>query len=222
MLLDILRNKNNEIMKKSVLTLTAMIVFTTTIFGQAGINNASPKSTLDITGTTAATVADGVLVPRFTAAELTGKDNAYMSAQNGTLVFVTSGTGVAGTKTSAVTGSGFYYYDVTASKWLAVGGGSSSTAPFGITSEQTGNYTVVAGDNFIKLNINSPGYTLTLPTTGIPKGKIVYVSNIGTNGIDISPLPANTSYAQVFAQSSGALVYKGGTGPGSWDWVLGF
>lgn len=217
MLSGILRNKNNEIMKKSVLTLTAMVVFTITVSGQAGINNASPKSTLDITGTTAATVADGVLVPRFTAAELTGKDNAYMSAQNGTLVFVTSGTGVANTKTSNITGAGFYYYDDITSKWKAVGG-SSPTAPFSITLEQTGNYTVAAGDSYIKLNINNPGYKLTLPTTGIPIGKIVYVSNIGSKNIDIIPAPANTSYAQVLAQSSGALLYKGA---GSWYWVLG-
>ncbi len=59
-------------MKKNILTLAAMVVFTIAVPEQAGISNALPKSTLDIIGTTAVTVADGVLVPRFAASELTG------------------------------------------------------------------------------------------------------------------------------------------------------
>lgn len=85
-------------MKKNVLTLTAMVLFTIAVPGQAGINNASPKSPLDITGATVVTVVCGVLVPHFMVSELTGKDNA----QIGTLVFVTAGTGAAGSTTSAI------------------------------------------------------------------------------------------------------------------------
>jgi hypothetical protein len=219
MLLDIRKTKIIEQMKKYLLTLVTGILFTNTIHSQVGVNNAAPKSTLDISGVVATTVPDGMLVPRFTTAELAGKDAAYGSAQNGTLVFVTSGMGIPNSKTSDITGTGFYYYDHPALKWKVIGGASSEI--FNVTAEQAGNYTVTADDNYVALNINSPGYVLTLPTSGIPIGKIVYVSNIGANGIRVDPKPRNGSYTEVQSKSSGALVYLGGTGDGSWDWALG-
>jgi hypothetical protein len=208
-------------MEKNALAIVIGLFFTITIQGQVGINNTAPKATLDIPGVTASTVPDGVLIPRFTASELGGKDAAYGLAQNGALVFVTSGTGST-SKTADVTGTGFYYYDNPSSKWKGVGGSSSEV--FNVTAEQTGDYTVLPTDGYIKLNITAPGHILTLPTTGIPIGKKIYVSNIGSTGINISPIlkNANPYFAQVQALGSGILVYLGGTGNGSWDWVSGF
>lgn len=181
-----------------------------------GINTTSPKSTLDIVGKNDTKSPDGILIPRCMVSELSAKDSLYGNEQNGTLIFITSGTGASG-KTSDITGPGLYYYDSPSSKWKAAGGGT-----FNITLEQTSSYVVKSTDNFIKLNINSSGHTLTLPVTGVSIGKKIYVSNIGKNGIDISPLPRNTSYTQVQAGITGALIYLGGSGNGSWDWVTGF
>lgn len=232
---DLHRNKKNETMKNYLLAFATIILFTTTVRGQVGINNTSPKSTLDITGVTTATVPDGILIPRFTTTELAAKDSAYGSAQNGAMVFVTAGTGIAATKTSNITGVGFYYYDDISSKWTAIGGGISPTS-FGVTTEQTGDYTAATTDGFIDLNINTPGHTLTLPTAGIPQGKVIYVSNKGGEAILLSPKPRNHGpqtlnspgpplqefeYEKVYPGRSGALVYLGGTGDGSWDWVSG-
>lgn len=190
-------------------------------FGQVGVNTDTPQSTLDVVGTTSATKADGVLVPRYTVAELAAKDAAYGVSQNGVLVFVTSGTGSSG-KTSDISEAGFYYYDNPTSKWKHVGGGSVSTS-FNVTTEQNSDYTVLPTDNFIKLNITTADpHVLTLPTSGIPVGKMVYVSNIGNNAINISPAPRNPQFTQVQAGISGMLIYLGGTGDGSWEWATGF
>jgi hypothetical protein len=207
-------------MKKNVLAILIGLLFTITLQGQVGINNTAPKATLDISGVATSTVPDGILIPRFTASELGGKDAAYGLAQNGALVFVTSGTGST-SKTTDVTGTGFYYYDNPSSKWKGVGGTSSSEV-FNVTAEQTGDYTVLPTDGYINLNTTAPGHILTLPTTGIPIGKKIYVSNIGSNGIDISPFLRNPSFSQVQADTSGILIYIGGTGNGSWDWISGF
>lgn len=98
---------------------------------------------------------------------------------------------------------------------------STSTA-FNVTSEITSSYTVLASDDFIKLNINVPGTALTLPTSGISAGKKIYISNIGLNSMDLSPLPRNSSYNVIQAGESATFVYLGGTGTGSWDRVSGY
>ncbi|RNA60796.1 hypothetical protein D1631_02020 [Chryseobacterium nematophagum] len=206
-------------MKKQFIT-TLAIVSSTFAFGQVGINTTTPQSTLDVVGTSSATSPDGVLIPRFTVTQLAAKDAVYGATQNGTLVFVISGTGASG-KTSNITGTGFYYYDNPTSKWKATGGGAATTA-FNVTPLITTNYTVSATDDYITLKIDTSGHTLTLPTSGISVGKKIYVSNTGLNNIDISPAPRNTFTTQVLAGASGILVYLGGTGNGSWDWVSGF
>ncbi|RNA62862.1 hypothetical protein D1631_13430 [Chryseobacterium nematophagum] len=207
-------------MKKQFIT-TMATVLGVFAFGQVGVNTNTPQSTLDVVGTTTATKADGVLIPRFTVTELAAKDAAYGASQNGVLVFVTSGVGSAG-KTSDITGTNFYYYDSPTSKWKVAGGGGSASVNFNVTDEKTDNYTVLPADNFIKLNINTTDKTLTLPTSGISVGKTIYVSNIGLQNVEISPSPRNDAYKQVQAKASGILVYLGGTGDGSWDWVTGF
>ncbi|CAA7194066.1 hypothetical protein [Chryseobacterium potabilaquae] len=206
-------------MKKQFIT-AMTVLMSAFALGQVGINTETPQSTLDIVGTSSANSPDGVLVPRFTVAQLAAKDAAYGASQDGVLVFVTSGTGSSG-KTSDIIGSGFYYYDNSVSKWKIVGGNSAS-ASFNVTAEQTSDYTVLATDDYIKLRITTSGHTLTLPTSGIAVGKKIYVSNTGSSNIDIYPVPNNTSTMQVQAGASGILLYIGGTGTGSWDWVTGY
>lgn len=118
-------------MKKNLFS--ALMLMTLAVFSNAqqkgvGINTTTPAATLDVVANNAdATMPDAVLVPRMTATELNAKNAAYVAAQNGALVFVTSGTGTAGTKTENVTGTGFYYYNSGTSRWTAVGGGGGGT-----------------------------------------------------------------------------------------------
>ncbi len=329
-----------------------------TFDGYMGIGKINPQASFDVAGTLLATRPDGVLVPRFTVAELSTKDGAYLAGQNGTLVFVTSGTGSSG-KTSDITGPGFYYYDSPTSKWRSIGGtgvggpevdgvignevlnattdrglvragsgtagdpytlglmtgtavgetlqwdgtkwittspgavaeedgvignevvgpynnmsvpnplaleGSgtagdpytldvkpagiqashlaqmgattgqvlqwngtawvpttpSASGTFNVTPEITGSYTVAPTDDFIRLNVSLPSQTLTLPTSGIPVGKVVYVSQIGSRNVEILPHVRNNSFLNINAGSSAILIYLGGTGEGSWDSVTGY
>ncbi|CAA7196519.1 hypothetical protein [Chryseobacterium potabilaquae] len=211
-------------MKKTFITLT--IAVGTFAFGQVGVNTTEPKSTLDVMGVSSPTVPDGVLVPRYSVTELAAKDAAYASDQNGTLVFVTSSITGTTVKTSDISAAGFYYYDNSTSKWKAVGGGSSSDSTFNISpAEITATYNVLVTDDFLKLNPSGSGQTLNLPneTTDptLKRGKKIYVSNISLEFMEIVPHPRSPFTTGVLAQRGGILIYIGGTGPGSWEWITG-
>lgn len=90
------------------------------MLGQVGVNTEDPKSTLDIVAGNKPNNPEGLLIPRVSAAQLNSLNSLYETAQNSALVYVTSGTGTAGTKTEHIQGEGFYYYDGPAGKWTKV------------------------------------------------------------------------------------------------------
>ncbi|CAA7391353.1 hypothetical protein [Chryseobacterium fistulae] len=207
-------------MKKTFITLT--IAVGTFAFGQVGVNTTEPKSTLDVMGVLSPTVPDGILIPRYSVTELAAKDAAYGASQNGVMVFITTGVGTTG-KTSEITGAGFYYYNDPTSKWKGIAGSTTPTPSFVATDEKTQSYVVQPTDDFIRLNITTPNQILTLPTTGVTPGKIVYVSNIGGTSLTVSPIPRNTFRGAVIEdKNSAAYIYLGGTGDGSWDRISGY
>lgn len=212
-------------MKKKLLLATVLVSFAALSQAQqkgVGINTTTPAATLDVVAdTTNNRMPDAVLVPRMTVDQLAAKDGAYAAAQNGALVFVTSGRGSGG-KTGNVTGAGFYYYDDSTSKWAAVGGGTAPNPAMNITTEQTSSYTATVTDDIILLNITSAGNTLTLPTSGIPVGKKYYVTNRGGNSMDVSPLPREEGTQNIPGQQGLIFMYLGGSGNGSWSIISGF
>jgi hypothetical protein len=106
-------------------------------------------------------------------------------------------------------------------KWVKLGATTSTTA-LNITAEQTGNYTVLATDDIILLNVNTAGITMVLPTTGVPIGKKFYVTNKGVNGIDVSPLPREAANQTLSGVQGYILMYLGGTGNGSYSVISGY
>jgi len=177
-------------MKKFLLTSTMLVGFVTIAQaqqGRVGINTTTPAATLDVVANTLDTARpDAVLVPRMTAAELNSKNAAYVAAQNGALVFVTSGTGVASTKTANVTGTGFYYYDDPTSLWVAVGAASApsryETIRGNVVSVNAATYTLLPTDNVIVTRFNS-GVQITLPSltnTAADIGRVIKVINNNT------------------------------------------
>ena len=99
---------------------------------------------------------------------------------------------------------------------------AAAVAPLNITSLITGNYSALAADDIILMNITSPGTTLTLPTSGIPIGKKYYVSNSGINICDLSPLPRESQTQYIQGGQGQILMYLGGSGNGSWSIISGY
>ena len=85
-----------------------------------GVNTSTPQVTLDVTGVASNSVADGILVPRFTKVNLDLKNAAYGAPQNGALVFITDATGTTTGLTANISTTGFHYYDHPTAKWVAV------------------------------------------------------------------------------------------------------
>jgi hypothetical protein len=214
-------------MKKNLLTaimlvgLSAFSKAQTT--GRVGINTTTPAATLDVAANiTDNTRPDALLVPRMTRAQLYAKDAVYIADQNGALAFVTSIDGIATAKTTNVTAVGFYYYDAPSSTWKTLGGGAVANPALNVTTEQTTSYVASATDDIILFNITSAGFNVTLPTSGIPIGKRVYISNRGGNSLDIIPAPRETSHTVIQPADAAILIYLGGTGAGSWSYLSGF
>jgi hypothetical protein len=190
-------------MKKYLLTLVTIMLFTCLAHSQVGINNTSPKSTLDITGVTAATIPDGVLVPRFTVAELARKDAAYGSAQNGTLVFVTSGTGSIG-KTVNIKGSGFYYYDHPASKWKGMGGGPDDVLQDNGAVVQDIKALASTGANAFSIHGGDAGNDKLEIETSTPTTTLDILGN--TRVRTITPVSGATIVTPIYSDANGILV----------------
>lgn len=145
-------------MKTTVLSVLVLLACMGTAKSQVGINQNTPQATLDVTASTVRTIPDGVLVPRFTVAQLADKDGAYQGSQNGTLVYVTSGVGTGG-KTIDVKKPGFYYYNSTTSKWDAVAG--NSVAPSKIQYQNIiGSSYTLTGEEDIIIFLGSGQHTL--------------------------------------------------------------
>lgn len=94
------------------------LISTFYVHAQVGINTTSPSTTFDVSKSSVATVADGVLVTRISGDELKAKDANYGTNQHAALVYVSSIPNPATTKTSNIRTPGFYYYDNTISKWV--------------------------------------------------------------------------------------------------------
>lgn len=90
------------------------------ISAQVGINNSTPKSTLDITKSAVAANAEGLLTPRLTGDELKAKDASYDIPQNSAVIYATAAVTTSSTKTINVTTPGFYYYNSTLAKWIGL------------------------------------------------------------------------------------------------------
>lgn len=202
--------------KKQLLTLFA-ITTVSIAYGQVGINNTSPNATLDVVAkNTNGSTAEGVIAPRLTGDQIQAANAQYGSDQIGTIIYATSAVTTPDATTQNITAAGYYYFD--GSVWKSMGG-TSTASSFVVTPLITASYTVQPTDDFIRLNITTPSQTLTLPTSGILPGKMIYISNIGTMDIPIIPQVINPSYSPVTAGTSGTLIYLGS---GEWEWLAGF
>jgi hypothetical protein len=86
-------------------------------------------------------------------------------------------------------------------------------------SNHTGSYTVTNNDDILIYNGSSGGQTLTLPSTGITVGKIIYILNTGNQDWQLSPAPINSGIVVAMAQVGTTLIYAGS---GQWGTLVGY
>lgn len=92
------------------LFITTALLFSMTLFSQVGINNISPKATLDITPkTTDGSKPEGILIPQLDGNSL--KTSAYDTPQKGIIVYAKSPASPTDPKTVNITAEGYYYFD---------------------------------------------------------------------------------------------------------------
>jgi hypothetical protein len=97
-------------MKKFITT--AVSLFSLTVFAQVGINNNSPKATLDINAkTTDGSKPEGLLAPRLTGDQIQAGDAMYTAAQKGLIIYATSAPASPAGKTANMTAEGYYFFD---------------------------------------------------------------------------------------------------------------
>ncbi|WP_294207375.1 hypothetical protein [uncultured Chryseobacterium sp.] len=126
--------------------------------GQVGINNQSPKATLDITAkTTDGSRPEGMLAPRLTGNQIQLGNAQYGSDQKGTIIYATAAVSSPDSKTANMTAEGYYYFDGSAWQKM-IGGGSSSGSSSGSWST-TGSSGIDPSVNFIG-STNSGGHLM--------------------------------------------------------------
>jgi len=193
--------------KKIVLNIAVLLGFLATAQVKIGDNVTSLNSSslLELESTT-----KGVLFPRVALTSTT----SYSPLSAHVVGMTIYNTAAAGDVTP-----GMYTNDGT--KWVKLGA-TTSNAALNITTEQTGNYTVLATDDIILLNVNTAGITMVLPTIGVSIGKKFFVTNKGSNSIDVSPLPRETAIQTLSSLQGYILMYLGGTGNGSYSVISGY
>ncbi|WP_294219945.1 hypothetical protein [Chryseobacterium sp. sg2396] len=106
-------------MKKN-LSAVAALFFSATLFAQVGINNSTPKATMDIAAkTTDGSKPEGLIAPRLTGDQIKSADAQYGSSQKGAVIYATVAVNSPSTKTANITSEGYYYFD--GSLWKKLG-----------------------------------------------------------------------------------------------------
>ncbi|WP_374462192.1 hypothetical protein [Chryseobacterium taeanense] len=169
---------------KHLFTAAAML-FSMTAFAQVGINNTSPKATLDITAkTTDGSKPEGLIAPRLTGNQI--QLGTYGAAQLGTIIYATTAATAPNAFTTNITAPGYYYFD--GSVWQKMTGAAAGDTTNDAWINDTTN-------GLVKLGTKADG------TTRVAGSEFVAQDN-GSVGIGTSS-PAGSSILQLDATDKG-------------------
>ncbi|BFO67467.1 hypothetical protein [Chryseobacterium sp. KCF3-3] len=130
--------------KQTLLLLGVSMMLTLTVKAQVGVNNTSPKATLDITAkTTDGTAPEGFIGPRLTGDQIKAADAQYTAVHTGMMIYATAAVTTASAKTVNMTAPGYYVFDGTV--WNKVG--TSVQNIYTADGTLTGNRTVSQAAN---------------------------------------------------------------------------
>lgn len=193
-------------MKKN-LSAAAALFFSAVMYSQVGINNASPKATLDITAkSTNGTTAEGIIPPRLTGDQMKASDANYGNDQKGAIVYVTAAVSSVSTKTVNITAEGYYYFD--GGVWQKMGNGAAANS-WGLN----GNAGTDPAVNFI--GTTGTGEHLVFKTAGSKSGLIMDSTSgqgntaLGSRALNLNANNYNSTYYNT-AFGSGALASNTG------------
>jgi hypothetical protein len=140
---------------KHLFTAAAML-FSMTVFAQVGINNTSPKATLDITAkTTDGSKPEGLIIPQLSGSNIHTATAAgvYGANQKGLIIYATSADSSPISTTANITSAGYYYFDGTNWQKVMTGSVANSDLAIGVggiykgSGSLSGNTTVTQGSN---------------------------------------------------------------------------
>ena len=132
---------HKKIFKISTVAFLGLMTFgyaqtTTPYEGKVGINNETPKATLEITAyQNTGKTKEGLLIPRLTKSVAQAMITQFPNSGNNkieesTLIYVTDNVEAGDNAQFVGTGKGFYYFDAAAYKWTKLGtGGSTQVQP---------------------------------------------------------------------------------------------
>ncbi|RMZ58383.1 hypothetical protein D1632_12220 [Chryseobacterium nematophagum] len=167
-------------MKKTNLFL--FMLFGVYSYGQIGINNPSPKSTLEITATKMdGSTPEGIIMPRLPGNALFASIalGIYGNNQNGSIVYVTlpADNDKQVGQTIHVNSKGYYYFDADQNQWLKLGDGTSIYSADGTLASP--RHVTMDGNNLgftggrIGMGITSPDPSAILDLTSTVDGFLV-------------------------------------------------
>ncbi|MBB4805897.1 hypothetical protein HNP38_001169 [Chryseobacterium defluvii] len=156
-------------MKKKLLSLAAILAAFSGAYAQVGINNDSPGASLEITPKTTGSRPEGILIPRLTGNQIQTMDMQLGMGQNSMLIYATSAVTAPAGITADLTSPGFYYYNHSLTKWVAInnGGIAAKTPISGLTDgiaantidsknfDQTWNWTTASTQTPLTLRANA-------------------------------------------------------------------
>ncbi|WP_374460397.1 hypothetical protein [Chryseobacterium taeanense] len=178
----------------------AALLLSMTVFAQVGINNTSPKATLDITAKTSGTKPEGLIIPQLAGSDIHTATAAgvYGSNQKGLIIYATSADASPTSATANITTAGYYYFDGT--NWQKISTGNTVS-----TSLASGNIYVGSASNVA--TAVSPTGDVTISNTGatsIGSGKVT-TAHLANNAVTVAKLPAGAT-ATTFLRGDGTWV----------------
>ncbi|RLJ30695.1 uncharacterized protein (TIGR02145 family) [Chryseobacterium sp. 7] len=190
--------------KKQLLTLFA-ITTVSIAYGQVGINNASPKATLDVTAkNTNGSTPEGLIAPRLTGDQIQAANAQYGTDQTGTIVYATSAVTNPDAVTGNITAAGYYYFDGVA--WQAIGS-SSGTNPSTVSNIYNSNGSLT-GNRQVDLASSTLGFTGGNVGVGVATPDTSAILDVAsTTQLFLPPRVTKAQRDAILSPATGGLVY---------------
>jgi len=188
---------------------TAALLFSMTAFAQVGINNTSPKATLDITAKTSGTKPEGLIIPQLSGDQIrTATAGAvYGTSQKGLIVYASSADTAPAGATAGITAAGYYYFD--GGVWQKIVTGNTLG-----TSLASGN--ILLGNASNVATAVSPTGDVTISNAGVTSigaGKVTNSQMANTAALTVKGNATNAAAAptDIVAGTDGYVLRRSGT-----------